>query len=97
MQQSVLTAVFMPLALAVLMLGLGLSLTRDDFKRILVYPRAVFVGLGCQMLILPAVAFGLARLLALPPELSVGLMLLAASPGGPTATWSRTWRAATSR
>ena len=85
MQQSSLTAVFMPLALAVLMLGLGLSLTRDDFKRIFVYPRAVFVGLACQMLLLPAVAYLLAKGLDLPPEIAVGLMLLAASPGGPTA------------
>jgi BASS family bile acid:Na+ symporter len=84
-QQSSLTAVFMPLALAILMLGLGLSLTRDDFKRILVYPRAVFVGLACQMLLLPAVAYLLAKGLDLPPEIAVGLMLLAASPGGPTA------------
>ena len=85
MQQSVLTAVFMPLALAVLMLGLGLSLTRDDFKRILVYPRAVFVGLACQMLVLPCIAYFIAKALELPPEIAVGLMLLAASPGGPTA------------
>ena len=85
MQSSLFTTVFLPLALAVIMLGLGLSLSKDDFKRVLVYPRAVFVGLMCQMLLLPAVAYGLAKALELPPELAVGLMLLAASPGGATA------------
>jgi BASS family bile acid:Na+ symporter len=69
----------------VIMLGLGLSLTLGDFKRVLVYPRAVFVGLACQMLLLPAICFGIAHGFGLPGELAVGLMLLAASPGGATA------------
>jgi BASS family bile acid:Na+ symporter len=85
MQSNVITAVFLPLALGVIMLGLGLSLTLADFRRVLVYPRAVFVGLACQMLILPAVCFGIARGFGLPPELAVGLMLLSAAPGGATA------------
>ncbi len=75
----------LPVALGVIMLGLGLSLTLTDFKRVIEYPRAVVVGLVCQMLLLPAVCFGIARTFALPPELAVGLMLLAASPGGATA------------
>lgn len=85
MQSNVLTAVLMPLALGVIMLGLGLSLTIADFKRVIVYPRAVVVGLFCQMGILPAVCFFVARGFNLSPELAVGLMLLAASPGGATA------------
>lgn len=85
MQSSVLTAVLMPLALGIIMLGLGLSLTTDDFKRVVVYPRAVVVALVCQMGILPAVCFFIARAFNLSPELAVGLMLLAASPGGATA------------
>jgi len=85
MQSNVVTAVFLPIALAIIMLGLGLSLTIADFKRVVLYPRAVLVGLACQMLILPAVCFGLARAFGLAPELAVGLMLLAASPGGATA------------
>ncbi|GMV14854.1 MAG: bile acid:sodium symporter family protein [Polyangiaceae bacterium] len=85
MQSNVITAVFLPLALGVIMLGLGLSLTLADFRRVVVYPRAVIVGLACQMLILPAVCFGIARGFGLAPELAVGLMLLAASPGGATA------------
>jgi len=75
----------LPIALGVIMLGLGLSLTIADFKRVAQYPRAVVVGLSCQMLVLPAVCYGIARAFALPPELAVGLMLLAASPGGATA------------
>ncbi|MFO0566349.1 MAG: bile acid:sodium symporter family protein [Polyangiaceae bacterium] len=85
MQSNVITAVFLPLALGVIMLGLGLSLTIADFRRVVVYPRAVFIGLACQMLLLPLVCFGIARGFGLPPELAVGLMLLAASPGGATA------------
>jgi bile acid:Na+ symporter, BASS family len=85
MEQSIITTVLLPVALAVIMLGLGLSLTVADFKRIVVYPRPVAIGLICQMLILPAVCLGLAHVFSLPPELAVGLMLLAASPGGATA------------
>lgn len=75
----------LPVALGVIMLGLGLSLTLADFKRVIEFPRAVVIGLACQMLLLPAICFGIARSFALPPELAVGLMLLAASPGGATA------------
>ena len=85
MQSSALTAIFLPVALGIIMLGLGLSLTLADFKRVVVYPRAVLVGLLCQMLLLPVVCYGLAVGFNLSPELAVGLMLLAASPGGATA------------
>ena len=85
MEQNVITAVLLPIALGVIMLGLGLSLTLADFKRVIVYPRAVAIGLACQMLILPAACLGIAHAFKLGPELAVGLMLLAASPGGATA------------
>lgn len=85
MEQNVITAVLLPVALGVIMLGLGLSLGLADFRRIVLYPRAAIVGLGCQMLILPAACLGIAHLFDLPPELAVGLMLLSASPGGATA------------
>ena len=85
MEQNALTAVFLPLALGIIMLGLGLSLTVNDFKRVLVYPKAIFLGLICQMLILPVICFLIAKNFGLGPELAVGLMLLAASPGGATA------------
>jgi len=85
MQGNVFTAVFMPVALGVIMLGLGLSLTIADFRRVVVYPRAVLVGLACQTLLLPLTCFAIARAFGLPPALAVGLMLLSASPGGATA------------
>jgi bile acid:Na+ symporter, BASS family len=72
----------LPFALAIIMLGLGLSLTAADFRRVIEQPRSVTVALLCQVLLLPAVCFGLAIGFGLAPELAVGLMLLAASPGG---------------
>ncbi len=85
MESGILTAVLLPAALGIIMLGLGLTLTVEDFKRVVQFPKAVFVGLFCQMLILPVVCFGIAKGFGLPPELAVGLMLLSASPGGATA------------
>lgn len=85
MERDVIATVVLPIALGVIMLGLGLGLQLADFKRVIIYPRAVIVGLAAQMLILPAICLGVAHLFALPAELAVGLMLLAASPGGATA------------
>jgi bile acid:Na+ symporter, BASS family len=84
-ETSLITNVLLPLALGLIMFGLGLSLTVGDFRRVVVYPRAVAIGLVMQMLVLTGVAFVIAIVFALPPELAVGLMLLAAAPGGPTA------------
>ena len=85
MQASLLTSLLLPLALGVIMFGLGLGLGLDDFRRIARYPRAVITGLVLQIGVLPWAALALALLFRLPPELAVGLMLLAASPGGATA------------
>ncbi len=85
MESSIVTNVLLPLALGVVMLGLGLSLTVADFARVLRYPRAVLVGLFTQTVVLVTVAYLFARLFSLPPELAAGMMLLAASPGGATA------------
>ncbi|MDR6992021.1 bile acid:sodium symporter family protein [Luteimonas sp. 3794] len=85
MQASLLTTLLLPLALGVIMFGLGLGLTLEDFRRVARYPRAVLIGLALQIGVLPWAALGLALLFRLPPELAVGLMLLAASPGGATA------------
>ncbi|MDG1276623.1 MAG: bile acid:sodium symporter family protein [Algoriphagus sp.] len=84
MEANVLTQVFLPLSLAIIMFGMGLSLTLADFKRILIYPKAVTIGLVNQMILLPLIAFGLCKLFDLSPELSVGMMILAACPGGAT-------------
>ncbi|MFY1651418.1 bile acid:sodium symporter family protein [Solwaraspora sp. WMMB762] len=75
-----------PIAVAIIMLGLGLTLTMEDFRRVLRYPRAMVVCLVSQMLVLPALCLGLVFVLGLRPELAVGMMLLAASPGGSTAS-----------
>ena len=85
MQPSVLSTYFMPATLVVIMLGLGLSLTLADFRRVLLFPRAIFIGLVCQMLLVPVLCYGLAVAFALPPIFAVGMMLLAASPGGAAA------------
>jgi bile acid:Na+ symporter, BASS family len=85
MEETIVTKVFLPLALGIIMLGLGLSLTIADFKRVLQYPKAVIIALVCQMLLLPLACFGIVKLFHLPPAFAVGLMLLSASPGGATA------------
>ncbi|MDN4160365.1 bile acid:sodium symporter family protein [Nocardioides abyssi] len=82
---SALTTIGLPIALAIIMFGLGLSLVPDDFRRVARQPRAVAVALGCQLVVLPLLCFGLVKLLDLPPLLAVGMMLLAASPGGTSA------------
>lgn len=82
---SALTSVGLPIALAIIMLGLGLGLTVADFRRVARQPRAVGVALTCQLVLLPIVCFGLVRLFDLDPLLGIGMLLLAASPGGTTA------------
>ncbi|WP_104484048.1 bile acid:sodium symporter family protein [Acinetobacter indicus] len=77
--------IMLPLALAIIMVGLGLELTPKDFARVTKHPKAVLVALFCQLVLLVGIAFLLCKILALPPLLAVGMMLLAASPGGSTA------------
>ena len=84
MESNFLTAVFLPLALFIIMLGMGLGLTLDDFRRVLVEPKAIIVGLIAQLILLPLVGWVLATVFPLSPELAVGVMLLTACPGGPT-------------
>ena len=82
---SALTTVGLPIALAIIMFGLGLDLSVADFRRVGKHPRAVLVALACQLLLLPAVCLGLVVLFDLPALLGIGMMLLAASPGGTSA------------
>jgi bile acid:Na+ symporter, BASS family len=82
---SALTTIGLPVALGIIMFGLGLSLTVGDFARVLKQPKAVIVALLCQLILLPAICFGLVLAFQLPPVLAVGMMMLAASPGGTTA------------
>ena len=84
MQESVITAVFLPLALAFIMLGMGLSLTIKDFKNIFVYPKAMILGLTNQLILLPIFGYALIQLFGLTGAMAVGVMILAACPGGAT-------------
>lgn len=77
--------VLLPATLGVVMLGLGLTLTTADFARVLAAPRAVLVSLGCQLVVLPLLCFGMVELVGLSPLFAVGMMILVASPGGTTA------------
>lgn len=85
MEASIITDVLVPMALAVIMFGLGMALTVHDFTRVARFPRAVLVGLVMQTVLLTSVAYGVSRAFELPPKLATGLMLLAASPGGAAA------------
>lgn len=86
MQSSAALTYGLPAVLCIIMLGLGLSLQLEDFRRVLRQPRIVAIGLVCQIVILPILCFGLTVLSGLPPAIAVGMMLLAASPGGTSST-----------
>ena len=73
-----------PIALALIMLGLGLGLTFQDFLRILKQPKDFFIGFVCQLIVLPIIAFLLIKILNTPLELALGVMIIAAAPGGVT-------------
>jgi BASS family bile acid:Na+ symporter len=78
----VITEVLLPVCIAGIMVVLGLSLTPDDFRRVVAIPRGVAIGLANLLVVSPLLAFGVAELTGLSPELAVGLVLLGASPGG---------------
>jgi BASS family bile acid:Na+ symporter len=82
MEDSLFATLLLPVALAVIMTSLGMSLTVDDFRRVVVYPRGVSIGLANLVLISPLLAFAIAEAYSLEPALAVGLVLLGASPGG---------------
>ena len=73
-----------PIGLALIMLGLGMSLTIQDFLRVFKNPKNFLVGFVCQLILLPIIAFALIKLLNTPSELALGVMLIAAAPGGVT-------------
>ena len=82
--QSIFSDYFLPVTLAIITLGMGLSLTERDFRNIFVQPRAVITGICCQMILLPVIAFLIASITSLDPVFKVGLILVAACPGGAT-------------
>jgi len=73
-----------PVCLAIIMFGLGLGLTTSDFTRILKTPRDFFVGFLSQVILLPIIAFGLILIIPMPIEIAMGVMIIAAAPGGVT-------------
>ena len=81
---NIVTDVILPLALAFIMFALGLGLTGADFLRVIKQPRDFFVGTFSQIILLPIIAFILVKLFSLSPELAIGVMIIAAAPGGVT-------------
>jgi BASS family bile acid:Na+ symporter len=73
-----------PIALALIMLGLGTSLTLEEFKRVVKQPKDFIVGFICQLVLLPIIAFALIKIMNTPIELALGVMIIAAAPGGVT-------------
>ncbi len=84
MQESVLSNIVLPLAIIVIMVTLGMTLTVADFKRVFTQPRQVSVGLLCQLVLLPVLGFAVAEIFSLAPIYAISVILLAASPGGAT-------------
>lgn len=82
--QSLFSDYFLPVTLAIITMGMGLSLTDRDFKNIFVQPKAVIIGLLCQMILLPVIAYVIAHFISMDPVFKVGLMIIAACPGGAT-------------
>ena len=76
--------IFLIVSLFIIMMGMGLSLTKADFKRVFQYPKAVFLGFLNQIVLLPLIAFGLIQLFDVSNEIAIGVMILSACPGGPT-------------
>jgi BASS family bile acid:Na+ symporter len=82
--QSLFSEYFLPVTLAIITLGMGLSLTDKDFRNIFMQPKAVIIGLCSQMILLPLIAWLIVRSIDIEPVFKVGLMIIAACPGGAT-------------
>lgn len=83
-ESNLIAQVLLPLSLAFIMFTVGLELSLDDFRRVILRPKAFLIGAACQVLLLPAVAFALVSGVGMAPALAVGVMILAACPGGVT-------------
>ncbi len=81
---NIITQIFLPIALAIIMFSMGLGLTINDFKQIFIKPKAFALGLFCQFLTLPLIAFGVISFFGLKGELAVGIMIISVCPGGVT-------------
>jgi len=74
--------ILLPIALFIVMFGMGLSLKTDDFKRVIIFPKAGALGIFGQLILLPVIAFIFIWLLPMPPEIAIGVIILSACPGG---------------
>ena len=81
---GIVTDIFLPLALAFIMFALGLGLTGADFLRVIKQPKDFFIGSVGQIILLPIIAFILIKIWPTPPEIAIGVMIIAAAPGGVT-------------
>ena len=81
---SIIGQIFLPISLAIIMFGMGLSLVTDDFVRLFAYPKAILVGLCNQLLFLPLIGFAIVVLFDLNPTMAIGVMILSLCPGGAT-------------
>lgn len=84
MSADLLTQVILPVSLFLIMFGMGLSLQTKDFANVIKTPKAMMIGLTGQLILLPLIAFAIAIALQLPPEIAIGLMIIALAPGGAT-------------
>ena len=81
---TIIGQIFLPVSLAIIMFGMGLTLVIGDFIRIFTYPKAVLVGLINQIILLPIIGFSIVVLFKLSPTMATGVMILSLCPGGPT-------------
>ncbi len=81
---TIITQIFLPISLAIIMFGMGLTLVVSDFGRLFTYPKAVIVGLCNQLIFLPLIGFSIILLFDLSSSMAIGIMILALCPGGPT-------------
>ncbi len=81
---TIITQIFLPISLAIIMFGMGLTLVVGDFARLFTYPKAVIVGLCNQLIFLPLIGFSIILLFDLSSSMAIGIMILALCPGGPT-------------
>lgn len=84
MQASPLISIGLPVSLFIIMIGIGMTLTTRDFRQVAVYPRGIIVGTIAQILVMPALAFLIIAIFNLSPMIAVGLVIIAACPGGTT-------------
>ena len=81
---TIITQIFLPISLAIIMFGMGLTLVVSDFSRLFTYPKEVFIGLCNQLIFLPLIGFLIILLFDLNSSMAIGIMILSLCPGGPT-------------